>query len=183
MSHCELIVPTHSRASQRFSTYIPSESHCCSVRKTTPYQVRRSILESLTRSHLSAEDTFEVCEHLVGMDHTMGDQEALATLRHHQRSASLKNMSTRFQRTKRPSSPASSSSKKQASESQDHDLTDGMRFEHDDVREFYISMRSSALFIAQQSSSCDQDTPAHAVWDDVKKKGVKMTKEEKERDR
>jgi hypothetical protein len=44
-------------------------------------------------------------------------------------------------------------------------------------------MRSSALFIAQQSSSCDQDTPAHAVWDDVKKKGVKMTKEEKERDR
>jgi hypothetical protein len=181
MSRFELTLRTRGRAPHRCLTSLPS--HCSSVRKTTPYQVRRSILESLTRSHISAEDTFEACEHLVGMDHTVGDQEALATLRHHQRSAALKSMSTRFQKTKRPSSPTSSSSKKQASESHEHDLTDGMLFEHDDVRDFYIAMRSSALFIAQQSSACEQNTPVHAAWDDVKKKGVKMTKEEKERDR
>jgi hypothetical protein len=149
----------------------------------TPYQVRRSVLDSLIHSHLSAEDTFEACEHLVGIDHTTGDQEALATLRHHQRSASLKAVSIRHHRMKRPSSPSSFSSKKSAIEECDSDFTDGIRFQHDDVRDFYITMRSSAMFISQHFSPCGHQDSSVAVRDDERKKCAKMSKEEKERDR
>jgi hypothetical protein len=151
------------------------------IRKMTPYQVRRSVLDSLIRSHLSADDTFEACEHLVGIDHTTGDQEALATLRHHQRSASLKTVSIRHHRMKRPISPSSFPSKKLAIE--ECDFTDGIRFQHDDVRDFYITMRSSAMFIAHHTSPCGHQDSFVTVKDDERKKGAKMTKEEKERDR
>lgn len=151
------------------------------IRKMTPYQVRRSVLDSLIRSHLSADDTFEACEHLVGIDHTTGDQEALATLRHHQRSASLKTVSIRHHRMKRPSSPSSFPSKKLAIE--ECDFTDGIRFQHNDVRDFYMTMRSSAMFIAHHTSPCGHQDSSVTVKDDERKKGAKMTKEEKERDR
>lgn len=156
-------------------------SHC--RRKTTPYQVRRSILDSLIRSHLSAEEVFEACEHLVGIDHSKGDHEALATLRHHQRPLSLKAMCMKPPSTKRLGTPEHNSSKRPAIEGCTSDATDGIHFCYDDVRHFYAAMRSSALFIPLHSSAIEQDASTHSVWLDVKKKNAKLTKEEKERDR
>ena len=136
----------------------------------------------------------------MGIDHTKGDHEALATLRHHQRPSSLKSICMRPQGAKRLSSPDFTSSKRTAVEDCPSETTDGIPFRHDDVRHFYLTMRSSALFIPQQSSAPEPDAPAHSVrlyvcdppnnnlilqqvWLDVKKKNVKLTKEEKERDR
>ncbi len=177
---CIAITSTYTCACVRVCVCVPSPG---SFRKTTPYQVRRSVLDSLIRSHLSAEDTFEACEHLVGIDHTTGDQEALATLRYHQRSASLKTISLKPQRAKRPGSPTSFASKKPATEELYTELTDGICFQHDNVRDFYTSMRWSAHCISHRSSSCAEEDSAATVWDDAKKKGGKMSKEEKERER
>ena len=38
-------------------------------------------MDSLIRSNLGAEEAYDACEHLVGIDYTKCDQEALATLR------------------------------------------------------------------------------------------------------
>ncbi len=144
-------------------------------------------MDSLIRSHLSAEEAFEACEHLVGIDHAKGDHEALATLRHHQRSSSLKTITMRPQTLKRPSSPSEQLSLKKVAAFQADasalESTDGIRFRHDDNRDFYVAMRSSALFIPQLSSPSDQDSSLHSTWPDLKKKSAKLTKEEKERDR
>jgi hypothetical protein len=141
-------------------------------------------LDSLIRSHLSAEEAFEACEHLVGIDHAKGDHEALATLRHHQRSSSLKTIAMRHQTLKRPGSPSEPlSSKKPAADASAVECTDGVRFRHDDIRQYYVTMRSTALFIPQHPSPSDQDSSSIPIWLDVKKKSAKLTKEEKERDR
>jgi hypothetical protein len=135
-------------------------------------------------SHLSAEEAFAACEHLVGIDHAKGDNEALATLRHHQRSSSLKTIAMKTEALKRSSSPAKLlSSKKVMSDSAPEFCDDGICFQHDDVRDFYTTMRSTALFVPQHSAVCDEETSAHSAWLDVKKKSAKLSKEEKERDR
>jgi hypothetical protein len=119
----------------------------------------------------------------VGIDHAKGDHEALATLRHHQRSMSLRTIAT-TPRIKRPSSPHEPLfSKKIAADASAIECTDGISFRHDDNRDFYVAMRSSALFIPQHSSLSDQDLSSHSTWLDVKKKSAKLSKEEKERDR
>ena len=149
----------------------------------TPYEVKRSVLDSLIRSNLGAEEAYDACEHLVGIDYTKCDQEALATLRHHQRSSFLKTSLLNSQSTKRLSSPIVPASKRPATEDRAADSADGIRFRHDDIREFYVNMRSSTKFVLQNSSACDHDSSANSVWIDVKKKSSKLTKEERERDR
>ncbi len=140
-------------------------------------------MDTLIRSNLGSEDAFDACEHLVGIDHTKCDQEALATLRHHQRSSSLKTAIFNSQSKQRLGPPIQPASKRPAIEDCESGSADGIRFQNDEVREFYVSMRSSAVCLHQHSSACDHESSANLVWLDVKKKSAKLTKEERERDR
>jgi hypothetical protein len=51
------------------------------------------------------------------------------------------------------------------------------------VRDFYVLMRSSSLFMPQDSFAQEQENSIHSALHDSKKRNTKMTKEEKDRDR